>query len=283
MNPEKRHKREYEVLSFPSEREIVIDAGRLASRRHIIHALIEIDVTLARELLRAYAERRQCKLSFTAFVVACLAKTIDSDPLVQAYRDWRGRLIVFHDVDIVTMIEPSPGAVAVPHIIRAANRKTVRESSDEIRSIQTNPDRSTQRRGLMWGPKAPRFARRFFYWMLRKNPHWFKQMAGTAVVTSVGMFGRGGGWGIGFLPLHTLGVTVGGIAEKPGIHHGKTAKREYLNLTISFDHDIVDGARAARFAKTLSELIESASVLKEESSGTGSREPTNHSRYPAFS
>ena len=255
---------DYDILPFPPETEIVIDAGRLASRRHIIHALFEVDVTLARELLRASAERRQDSLSFTAFVVASFAKAIESNPIVQAYRDWRGRLIVFHDVDVVTMIEPSPGAVAVPHIIRAANRKTIRESSDEVRSIQTNPERSAQRRGLMLAPKAPRFARRLFYWALRKNPHWFKQTAGTAVVTSVGMFGTGGGWGIGFLPMHTLGVTVGGIAEKPGIHNCKTENREYLSLTISFDHDIVDGARAARFLKILSELIERASVLREK-------------------
>ena len=48
---------------------------------------------------------------------------------------------------------------------------------------------------------------------------------------------------------------------KPGVHDGAIAVREYLNLTISFDHDIVDGAPAARFAKTLVELIEEATVL----------------------
>jgi hypothetical protein len=64
MNQEKQPiTREYEILPFPSEREIVIDAGRLASRRHIIHALIEVDVTRARELLRVSAERRQDSLS----------------------------------------------------------------------------------------------------------------------------------------------------------------------------------------------------------------------------
>ena len=38
---------------------------------------------------------------------------------------------------------------------------------------------------------------------LRKYPHRFKQVAGTVIVTAVGMFGKGGGWGITFLPLHT--------------------------------------------------------------------------------
>jgi pyruvate/2-oxoglutarate dehydrogenase complex dihydrolipoamide acyltransferase (E2) component len=33
-------------------------------------------------------------------------------------------------------------------------------------------------------------------------------------------------------------------------------------VTISVNHDIVDGAPAARFAQTLKELVESASILK---------------------
>jgi pyruvate/2-oxoglutarate dehydrogenase complex dihydrolipoamide acyltransferase (E2) component len=39
--------------------------------------------------------------------------------------------------------------------------------------------------------------------------------------------------------------------------------RDYLQLTVSFDHDIVDGAPAARFTKRLVELLETASVLEE--------------------
>jgi hypothetical protein len=44
------------------------------------------------------------KMSFTAFIVASLSRAVASIPQVQAYRDWRGRLVVFHDVDVVTMI-----------------------------------------------------------------------------------------------------------------------------------------------------------------------------------
>jgi hypothetical protein len=162
------------------------------------------------------------------------------------------------------MIEPEPGAVAIPHIIRNANQRTVRDMSDEIRSIQANPERSEQHGTLVaLAPRVPRFVRLLFFWAVKKNPHWFKRLEGTVVVTSVGMFGKGGGWGIGFLPTHTLGLTVGGIAQKPGVHDGQIEVREYLNLTISFDHDIVDGAPAARFTRKLVELIEVATLLEE--------------------
>ena len=82
------------------------------------------------------------------------------------------------------------------------------------------------------------------------------------MVTSVGMFGKGGGWGIGFLPTHNLGITVGGITQKPGVHEGQIAIREYLSLTLAFNHDIIDGAPAARFASKLSEIIENGAVLE---------------------
>jgi pyruvate/2-oxoglutarate dehydrogenase complex dihydrolipoamide acyltransferase (E2) component len=253
---------DYDVLPFPSARKVIVDAGRLASRRHVVHGLLEVDVTTARELLRS-AKGRGVDLSFTAFLVACFARAIAANPTVQAYRDWRGRLIVYHDVDVATPIEAAAGAAAIPHIVRAANRRTVAEISAEIRAIQARPDKSGQAGGLVGlGARAPRLAREIFYWGIRRNPHWLKRTSGTAIVTAVGMFGRQGGWGVGFLPLHTLGLTVGGISHKPGVHEGQIAIRDYLNLTISFDHDIVDGAPAARFAHAFTELVENASAFE---------------------
>jgi len=44
----------------------------------------------------------------------------------------------------------------------------------------------------------------------------------------------------------SLTVTLGGIVEKPGVVDGRIEIREYLCVTVSFDHDIIDGAPAAR-------------------------------------
>ena len=255
----------FDIQPFPRERDVVVDAGYLGAGRHIAYGLAEVDVTEARARLHASALARDADgppLSFTAFIAACLGRAIQAHPQVQAYRDWRGRLILFHDVDVVTMIEPRPGAVAIPHILRRANSRSVRDLSDEIRLIQYRPDQS-QQNGLLerWAPRIPRFGRLAFFWALKQNPRWFKQVEGTVVVTSIGMFASGGVWGVTFLPTHTLGLTIGGIAVKPGVHDGQIVAREYLDLTIAFDHDVVDGAPVARFSRTLSELIESAALL----------------------
>jgi pyruvate/2-oxoglutarate dehydrogenase complex dihydrolipoamide acyltransferase (E2) component len=89
-----------------------------------------------------------------------------------------------------------------------------------------------------------------------KNPFRVKKYAGTVVVTAVGMFGQEAGWTIPY-PGHPLIITVGGITKKPGIIDDKIEPREYLNLTLSFDHDIIDGAPAVQFTSRLKELIES--------------------------
>jgi pyruvate/2-oxoglutarate dehydrogenase complex dihydrolipoamide acyltransferase (E2) component len=76
------------------------------------------------------------------------------------------------------------------------------------------------------------------------------------------MFAKGAGWGIP-IPAPVLMVTVGGIGEKSGVVDGQIALREYLSLTISFDHELVDGAPAARFTRRLQELIESGYGLDD--------------------
>ena len=58
-------------------------------------------------------------------------------------------------------------------------------------------------------------------------------------------------------------ITLGGIGEKPGVVDGHIAIRDYLSLTISFDHDIIDGAPAARFTQRLKDLIESGYDLDD--------------------
>jgi pyruvate/2-oxoglutarate dehydrogenase complex dihydrolipoamide acyltransferase (E2) component len=254
----------FEVKPFPRERHDIVDALEVGVRRHMVHALLEFDVTRARQLIREREASAGEKLSFTAFIVASLARAIDADRRLHAYRDWRGRLVLFEEVDVVTLVESEVNAVAIPHVIRAANRRTLREIHDEIRRIQANPAASAQRSGVLTrlSPIVPGFLRRLFFRALRRDPHWLKRTAGTALVTAVGMFGMGAGWAVGIVPLHTLCLGVGGITRKPGLVDARVEPREYLALTASIDHDIVDGAPAARFARRLREIIEGAEVLR---------------------
>jgi pyruvate/2-oxoglutarate dehydrogenase complex dihydrolipoamide acyltransferase (E2) component len=58
-------------------------------------------------------------------------------------------------------------------------------------------------------------------------------------------------------------VAVGAIAKRPGIVDEQFAIREYVGLTVLFDHDVIDGAPVARFIKCLQELMMSGYGLAE--------------------
>ncbi len=256
----------HRLLPTPCARRTVVGALEVGARRHMVHALVEVDVTEARRRLRAEGARTGEQPSFTAFVVGCLARAVEADRRLHACRDWRGRLVLFDDVDVVTLVEPAPGEVAIPHILRAANRRTLPDLHAELRAVQARPASSPQRSGPLarlagWVPgPLLRLALR----ALGRAPQWLKRTSGTAVVTSVGMFGGGGGWGLGIVPLHTLALVLGGIARRPGLVGDRIEPREYLALTVSVDHDLVDGAPAARFVEVLRGLIEGGHGLEAE-------------------
>jgi pyruvate/2-oxoglutarate dehydrogenase complex dihydrolipoamide acyltransferase (E2) component len=256
---------EYEIIPFPRMRHLVIDVMRISHRKHMIHGLIEVDVTKSRQYIREHEARTGEQLSFTAFVATCLGKAVDMNKYLHAMRNWRGQLVVFSEVDVSTAIEVEVEGqkIPIPHVFRAVNRRAYRDINDEIQIAQSVGMRSEIGTFFRRFSSLPRFIRMPVYWLRARNPRLEKQFAGTVFLTAVGMFGEGGGWGIPLAPS-TLNVTLGGIAEKPGIVDGRIEIREYLSLTVSFDHDIVDGAPAARFTEHFKELIEKGYGLVEQ-------------------
>ncbi len=255
----------YTLEPFPKMRRFAIDAGRLGRQRHFVHGLLELDVTDARRYIRRYKIETGETLSFTAFVIACLAKAVEANKKVHAYLNLWKQLVIFDDVNVNTMIEIQSGGqkVPIPHVIKAANRKTFREIHDEIRTTQAKPASNGESKFMRWFLLLPWPVRRFFYWIVTKNPHLLRDHTSSVMVTAVGMFSKGGGWGIPVANF-ALTVTLGGIAEKPGVVDGRIEVREYLDVTLSFDHDIVDGAPAARFTRQFSELVESGYSLNDD-------------------
>jgi pyruvate/2-oxoglutarate dehydrogenase complex dihydrolipoamide acyltransferase (E2) component len=266
----------YNIVPFPPLQHQVIDWLELNRRRHTMHGLIEVDITEARRAIRAYRARTRAPLSLTAFLISCLARAVDEDKAMQAYRLGRRRLVLFAEVDVGTMVEREvEGAmIPVPYIIRAANTKSLGQIQQELRTAQEEtPEAVAVRslpqwlqpllvRGLSVWLMLPAALRRVVWaWALR-NPYRRKRLTGTVGVTAVNMFGHGTGWGLA--PMgHTLTMVVGGLARKPGMVGPRVEEREYLCLTLTLDHDLIDGAPAARFTKRLTQLIESGAGLND--------------------
>jgi hypothetical protein len=240
----------------------MVDGGRMGRQKHTVHGLVEFDITQARETIHQHKAQTGEALSFSAFFLACLGKAIDLDKQMHAYRNWRNQLIIYDEVDVNMLFEVEvDGKKTIrPHIIRGVNKKSIREIHEEIRAFQSQHQSSQESAFIDRFVRLPGFVRRLFLWVLFKNPQLIKDYYGTVLVSSVGMFGTGSGWGIP-VPNHSLQLTLGGIGEKPGVVDHRIEVRKYMSVTVSFDHDVIDGAPAARFMQRLKELIESAHGL----------------------
>lgn len=250
----------YEKLPFPRVRMAAVDLIAQAKKQDNIHGLTELDVSKIRDFIREYKKETGEKLSFTSFIIHCLAQAIESNKMVHAYRKGQKSLIIFDDVDVNTMIERNIEGNLMPwtYVVRAANKKSFLEIHEEIRNAKVGEIGINQlKKRMKVYSHAPRIIRNMFWRKYKKNPHLRKKLAGTVAVTSIGMFGKVMGWGIP-IAFHTLVVTVGGIYLKPVLIDEKLINHEFLSLTISFDHDIVDGAPAARFISKFADLIENA-------------------------
>jgi pyruvate/2-oxoglutarate dehydrogenase complex dihydrolipoamide acyltransferase (E2) component len=84
---------------------------------------------------------------------------------------------------------------------------------------------------------------------------------GTVQVTAVGMFADGGGFAVAPPTLSSLVVVVGGASKRPRVVDDRIAVRDVLDLTVTIDHNVVDGAPATRFGAELRQLMETNAPL----------------------
>jgi len=272
----------YRVVNLSPARRLMINVLDLSGPKHSMYGLLEVDVTIARQFIAEHKTRTGETLSFTGFLTCCLAHAVDEDKSVQAYLKGRKQLVLFDDVDVGLMIEGKirEKRALMGHVIRGANHKTFWEIHQEIRSVQSRP--VPQNRGLpSWFRTAimlpwplSGWFKAFIRMAARREPTIVTSMGGTVSITAVGMFGEGhSGWGV-FPATEVLGLVVGSIAWKPAVVEGRIEPREILHLTVIFDHNVLDGAPAARFTRRLVELIESGyGLVEDQTQATTDAEP----------
>ncbi len=255
----------YQVIDVPPERRAMPVFLDLTWRAHCMYGLLEVDVTLAKQFIEQHEAQTGESLSFTGYLAFCLARAVDEDKSVQACAKGRKQLVVFDDVNVGLTIERQLGEtrVLMGHVIWGANHKTYRQIHEEIRSAQSEPVTagggiaSWFRSAVLLPWPLSQLVSALLRMATRRDPTIPVSLAGTVGISSVGMFGKGqGGWGLS-PAMHSLDLVVGGITAKPAVVEGRIEPREILDLTVVFDHDVIDGAPAARFARRLVELIES--------------------------
>ena len=255
----------YQVKPFTKYRRNIELITKEGWRKRSTHTILEIDVTNARKMIQMYKEKTGEKISFTSWVIKCVAQTISEHKDFNSYRHGKKKIIVFDDVDITVPIEKIVKDEARPrvYILRKANEKSVKDISNEIRIVQKeDASEDTELLGHKitrlekFALNAPVFIKRFLLWITRKNAILKKKYMGTTGITVIGMKGYFPGWIIPLGGTASSLFVVGGITKKPGVVENKISIREYLHLTIATDHDIIDGGPLVRFVERLNDLME---------------------------
>src|SRR5918911_1046325 len=215
---------EEQVIPYPKSRHFMEEAIRSTHHKPMMHGLIEVDVTKARTYQRDVKARTGESPSFTAFIIACLGRAVDEHKYVHALRKGNHQLILFGDVDVLTWIEREIAGQpqVLPCIVRAANRKTFHQISDEIRAGQVQDVAKTEVGGAKAAQLLPAWLFRPYFSLAtrigRRFPRAWKNSWGTVTISAVGMVGKGTGWGIPPASPSICWITVGGIGRKRG--HG---------------------------------------------------------------
>jgi pyruvate/2-oxoglutarate dehydrogenase complex dihydrolipoamide acyltransferase (E2) component len=263
----------HEVQQLPWNSATASDIMEAGRRRHHVAGLVELDVTVARERIRAHRERTGESVSFTGWLAHCLGRALAEHKALNVHRHGRGRKVVFDDVDVTIVVERTAGGARrpLPFVLRRAHEKNVLDISREIRCVQAAPIGEDEMvmgggRWTRWLARLPRVAtiyalvpspiRLLFWKALSRDAFSAKRIMGTAGITAVGMMGNLSGWPL-TVGMHTVDLAVGSIVKKPRVVDGRMEPREMLAMTILVDHDLVDGAPATRFVSRLAELVES--------------------------
>ncbi len=234
-----------------------------------IHGTMDLDVTAALAFIEAHGRRTGTKVTMTHLVARAVALAIAEQPEINAKVRFWGRLERRASVDVFVTVATDGGRdLSGVRIERADERSLVelgRELAHRARAIRRGDDASYQKsRGvferLPWWLTGP--AARLSD-LLTNELHLDlsaqglpRDAFGSAMVTSVGMFGIDTAFAP-FVPLARcpILVLVPEVRPRPWVADGRLEVRPVLRLCATFDHRLVDGHHAGRFARRLEALF----------------------------
>ena len=258
---------DYEIIDYPKSRLATVDVGRFGRNKHYMFGLLEVDVTDARHRLRKLRQQGK-ETSFTAWMIKTIGDCVARNRYAQAMR-WKSRkLLAFNDVDIAIPIERviDGTGVPLPLLIRQTNRKTAQDIHREIqaavqKSIADEKDfilsrHRFSRLALQLYYSAPQPIRLFLWSRIFDNPFRARKNSGTVMVTTVNAGEGSTGWILPSRNMHNIALSFGSISKKPWVVNGKVEVRDILHLTVTFNHDVIDGVPARKFVQDLVKIIE---------------------------
>jgi pyruvate/2-oxoglutarate dehydrogenase complex dihydrolipoamide acyltransferase (E2) component len=262
--------RNYYFQKIPRSRIATFDIFSVGLLRHHVCALLELDVTDSRVKIREL-KRNGTKVSFNAWIIKVISKTLEQHPEAAAYLFNKKNLIIYNHINISVIVEKEINGkrVPIPLVIEKTNEKSVSEITQEVENarnkvlsekdiVLNQQSRSFERFYYL----LPGVLRRMIWRFILNHPRIAYGNMGNAVITSVGMIGRLNGWFI-TKSVHPVSFGIGSVIKKPVVIDDEIKIREILNMTVLLDHDVIDGAPMVRFIKDLTKYFEKGDQLSD--------------------
>lgn len=242
-------------------RKLSIYGFEMVSGSHNFYGLLEFDITNLRSLLRE-ARTAGTGGSLFSFLLKAIGACLGEYPQLNSMIDLR-RTTTFDEVDIAIPIEiVHEGSWATKqHVILNINAKTLKEVDEEIAVAKRNEGGEKGYVSSAFVQKLiailPRAVVLPIFRHVLRNHQRVKELSGTVFVTSVSMFSNIPGYIIPYSGgPKAVSFAIGSSMKKAVVKGDEVVIREMLNITVTFNHDSVDGAPAARFINRLRQYIE---------------------------
>ena len=223
----------YELVPHDKMRRVIAERLTIA-KQTIPHYYLSIDCRIdellrARERMNAAAPAdgpRAYKLSVNDFIIKAMALALQEVPAANATWTEAGMLRhKYSDVGVAVAIE---GGLFTP-VIRHAEVKSLSEISNEMRDLA---DRARKR---------------------RLAPHEYQ--GGTTSISNLGMYGIKNFDAV-INPPHATILAVGSAERRPVVVGEALQAATVMNVTLSCDHRVVDGATGAALLSAFRAFIE---------------------------
>lgn len=203
------------------------------SYQNAVHVTVSraIDAEKLLTATETLTERLDVSVSVPDLVLLALSETLDEHPAFNAtYEDGTHRLYEEHNIGVAVDIDAGLVAPVLTSVETMSLRKIATERRDLTKRVQSGDFTMSDLKG------------------------------GTITVTNLGPFDIDSFTPI-INPPQVAIIGLNRIREQPCPGKDSVEIRHQINVDLSFDHRVVDGADASRFLGTLTENIENINAL----------------------
>lgn len=223
--------REDKVIPISGMRKVIAD-NMMNSVQSMAHAYHKVAVDMSEaKLIRAAFKKAEKKVSFNDIIIMALGRALQEHPRMNAWVE-DGKITEKGSVNVGIAVAVDNGLI-VP-TVRDVQNMTIGEIHDESARLIAK----TKAGGL------------------KKEEY----SGATFTVSNLGMFGIDEFTAI-INPPQVGILAVGSMTDTPVVRDGQIVIRPMMNLVLTYDHRVIDGAPAAQFLSRVKELLENPYLM----------------------